>query len=116
MNHVTLFGRLGAKPELKYTQNGTAVANLSLATSKRWYDKDGVKQERTEWHRLVAFGKQAETLDKYLDKGNPLLVTGELQTRKWEDKEGQTRYTTEINIDSFEFTGVAKKSEPDIPF
>lgn len=106
MNQVTLLGRLGQDPDLNYTQTGTPVCNLSIATNKRWTDDQGQKQEKTEWHRAVAFGKQGETIAQYLKKGRQLLVQGELQTRSW-DKDGETRYTTEVLVRSFEFVGDA---------
>jgi len=96
VNKVILVGNLGADPEMRYTQSGTAVANFRLATSERWTDKAGEKQERTEWHRIVAFGRLAEICGEYLTKGRQVYVEGRLQTRSWDDKEGQTRYTTEI--------------------
>jgi len=92
-----LVGNLGQKPEMRYTQTNTAVATLSIATSESWKDKDsGEQREKTEWHRVVFFGKLAEIAEQYLDKGSQLYVEGKLQTRKWQDKEGNDRYTTEI--------------------
>ena len=97
VNKVILVGNLGQKPEMRYTQTNTAVATLSIATSESWKDKDsGEQREKTEWHRVVFFGKLAETAEQYLDKGSQLYVEGKLQTRKWQDKEGNDRYTTEI--------------------
>ena len=97
VNKVILVGNLGQKPEMRYTQTNTAVATLSIATSESWKDKDsGEQREKTEWHRVVFFGKLAEIPEQYLDKGSQLYVEGKLQTRKWQDKEGNDRYTTEI--------------------
>lgn len=105
MNKVILIGRLGADPEITSTQNGTKVANLRLATNESWKDKAGAQQERTEWHRVVVFGKLAELCGSYLSKGRQVCVEGSLRTRKWEDKDGQTRSTTEIVASSVHFLG-----------
>src|SRR5712691_3679159 len=96
LNKVILIGNLGRDPEVKYTQNGSAVANLSVATNEAWTDKAGEKQERTEWHRIVVWGKQAEIAGEYLTKGKQIFVEGSLQTREWNDKEGNKRQTTEV--------------------
>ena len=98
VNKVILVGNLGQKPEIRYTQTDSAVANPSLATSESWKDKEtGEQREKTEWHRIVYFGKLAEIAEQYLDKGSKVYVEGKLQTRKWQDKEtGADRYTTEI--------------------
>jgi len=96
LNKVMLIGRLGQEPKLAYTTSGMAVVNLSVATDEGYTDKSGARQERTEWHRVVVFGKQAEFCSNYLSKGRLVFVEGRLQTRSWEDKQGQTRYTTEI--------------------
>ena len=97
VNKVILVGNLGQKPDMKYTQSNTAVANLSLATSESWKDKDsGDLKTKTEWHRVVYFGKLAEIAEQYLDKGSKVYVEGKLQTRKWQDKAGNDRYTTEV--------------------
>lgn len=97
INKVILVGNIGKDPEIRYAPNGGAVANLSVATSESWKDKtSGEKQERTEWHRVVFFGKLAEIANEYLKKGAQIYVEGRLQTRKWQDKEGKERYTTEI--------------------
>lgn len=105
VNKVILIGRLGQDPELKYTPSGTAVANFSLATSESWNDKSGQKQDRTEWHRIVVWGKLAELCNQYLAKGRQAFVEGALQTRSWEGKDGNKRYTTEINARSVQFLG-----------
>lgn len=96
LNKVMLIGNLGADPELKYTQSGVAVCNFSVATSERWKDKDGQQQEATEWHRVVVWKKLAEVCEDYLHKGSKVYVEGKLQTRKWQDQNGNDRYTTEI--------------------
>ena len=97
VNKVILIGNLGQKPDMKYTQSNTAVANLSLATSESWKDKDsGDLKTKTEWHRVVYFGKLAEIAEQYLDKGSKIYIEGKLQTRKWQDQAGNDRYTTEV--------------------
>src|SRR5205814_88256 len=96
INKVILIGNLGKDPELRHTPQGQAVANFSLATSENWTDKNGQKQERTEWHKVVVWGKPAELAAKYLSKGRKAYIEGRLQTRAWDDKEGQKRYTTEV--------------------
>lgn len=96
LNRVLLVGRLGRDPELRYTQSGTPVANFPLATDESYVDREGTRQEKTEWHRIVVWNKQAETTSNYLSKGRLVLVEGSLQTRKWQDQQGQNRYTTEI--------------------
>ena len=95
INKVILIGRLGRDPEIRYTPNGDAVANFSIATSENWKDKNtGEKKEKTEWHRLVAFRRRAEIIGEYLTKGSLIYIEGKLQTREWDDKEGVKRYTT----------------------
>ena len=105
VNKVILIGNLGRDPETRYTQSGQCVANFTMATSENWTDKQGDKQERTEWHRIVAWGKTGELCDQYLSKGRKVYVEGKLQTRKWEDKNGNERSTTEINAQSVQFFG-----------
>jgi single-strand DNA-binding protein len=105
VNKVILIGRLGGDPEVRYTTNGGAVANFNLATNESWTDKNGQKQERTEWHRVVIWGKMAELCGQYLSKGRQAYVEGRLQTREWNDKEGNKRYTTEIVAQSVQFLG-----------
>src|SRR5690625_1587464 len=96
LNKAMIIGRLGQDPDVRYTQSNTAVANLSIATSERYKDKQGEWKENTEWHRVVAWGRLAEICQEYLKKGSQVYIEGPIQTRQWEDKEGQTRYTTEI--------------------
>ena len=95
VNKVILIGNLGADPEVRYTQNGTAVANFRIATTETW-KKEGEKEELTEWHRVVAFGRLAQICGEYLSKGSKVYIEGRIQTRKWEDRDGNPRYTTEI--------------------
>jgi single-strand DNA-binding protein len=99
VNKVILVGNLGRDAELRYTPGGAAIATLSMATTETWNDKAGQRQEKTEWHRVVLWGKQAETLTEYLTKGKQIYVEGKLQTRQWDDKDGNKRYTTEIRGD-----------------
>lgn len=95
VNKAILIGNLGADPEVRYTQNGTAVANFNLATTETW-TKDGNKEEKTEWHRIVAFGRLGEICGEYLSKGSKVYIEGRIQTRQWDDRDGNKRYTTEI--------------------
>lgn len=97
LNKVMIIGRLGQDPELRYTQSNTAVATLSVATTEKFKDKDGQSNEKTEWHKVVLWGKLAEVAKEYLAKGRMVYIEGSLKTREWEDKEGVKRYTTEIN-------------------
>lgn len=99
VNKVILVGNLGQDPEVRYMPNGNAVANITVATSESWKDQQGQQQERTEWHRVVLFGKLAEITGEYLRKGSQVYLEGKLQTRKWKDQSGQDRYTTEVVID-----------------
>ena len=107
LNKVMLIGRLGQDPEVRYTQSNTAVATLSVATSERFKDSNGEYQERTEWHRVVAWGRLAEICQQYLHKGSQVYIEGTLQTNQWEDKQGQKRYTTEIK--AFQMTMLDSK-------
>ena len=110
VNIVHLIGNLGSDPEIKFLDNGTGVVNVSLATNENYKDKTtGEKVEHTEWHRLVVWGRQAEVLNQYTTKGSKSFVEGSLQTRKWEDKEEITRYTTEVKVRNFSF--LDKKGE-----
>ncbi len=105
VNKVILVGNLGRDPEIRYTRDGTAVANLNLATTDTWNDANGQKQERTEWHRVVAWGKLAEIAKEYLAKGRQIYIEGRLQTRSWDDKDGNKRYTTEVRADQMLMLG-----------
>ena len=105
VNKVILIGNLGADPEIRYTTSGTAVATLRLATTESWMDKSGERTERTEWHRVIVWGKSAETASQYLSKGKQVYVEGRLQTREWTDKDGNKRFTTEINANQFVMLG-----------
>jgi single-strand DNA-binding protein len=105
VNKVILVGNLGRDAELRYTPGGAPVATLNLATTEVWNDKAGQKQEKTEWHRVVLWGKSAETLSEYLVKGKQIYVEGRLQTRQWDDKDGNKRYTTEIRGDRIVLLG-----------
>ncbi len=96
LNKVMLIGRLGQDPEIRYTQSGSAVANVTIATNDYWTDKQGEKQERTEWHRVVFFNKLGEIAGEYLKKGSKVYIEGAIRTRKWQGQDGQDRYTTEI--------------------
>jgi len=113
VNKVILIGNLGADPEVRYTQNSTAIANLRLATSETWKDKNtGEQQERTEWHRVVFYGRTAEIAQEYLRKGSRIYVEGSLQTRKWQDNSGNDRYTTEIKGRELQMLGDRSPQEP----
>jgi len=106
VNKVIIIGNLGNDPDIRYTASGAAVANISLATAESWRDKEtGDQQERTEWHRIVFFGRLAEIVGEYLRKGSQIYVEGRLQTRKWQDKEGHDRYTTEIVANVMQMLG-----------
>lgn len=105
VNKVILVGNLGNDPEVRYMPNGNAVANLSLATSESWKDQQGQVQERTEWHRLTMYRRLAEIAGEYLKKGSQIYVEGKLQTRKWQDQQGQDKYTTEIIVDQMQMLG-----------
>ena len=105
VNKVILLGNLGRDPETRYTTGGDAVTNLSIATSEQWKDKNGDKQERTEWHRVVLFGRQAEVAGEYLKKGRSVYIEGRLQTRKYNDKDGVEKYSTEIVADRMQLIG-----------
>jgi len=106
VNKVIVLGNLGRDPETRYTADGAAITNITVATSDRWKDKaSGEMKEATEWHRIVFFGRQAEIAGEYLRKGRPVYVEGRLRTRKWQDKDGQDRYTTEIVADNMQLLG-----------
>ncbi len=105
VNKVILVGNLGRDPELRYTKNGQAVANFSLATTESWNSREGGREERTEWHRIVTWAKTAELCAQYLSKGRTVYVEGQLRTREWEDREGNKRQTTEIHAQTVQFIG-----------
>ena len=105
INKVILIGNLGKDPELRYTPSGTAVASFSLATSEKWKDRDGNMQDKTEWHNIVVWGRQAEIAKEYLAKGRQVYIEGRIQTRSWDDKDGNKRYTTEIIAQRLNFLG-----------
>jgi len=105
VNKVILIGNLGKDPELKYTPGGQAVTNFSMATTERWRDKDGNNQDKTEWHNIVLWGRQAEIAKEYLAKGRQVYIEGRIQTRSWDDKDGNKRYTTEIVGQRMQFLG-----------
>lgn len=109
INKVMIIGRLGQDPEVRYTPGGQAVANFSVATSENWTDKGGQKQERTEWHRIVVWGRLAELCKDYLKKGKQVYIDGRLQTRNWDDKDGKKRYVTEIIANNVQFLGSASE-------
>lgn len=111
VNRAILIGHLGRDPEMRYTQEGTAIANVSIATTETWKNKAGEKQEATEWHRVVFFGKLAEIAGEYLKKGSLVYVEGQLRTRKWQNKDGVDQYTTEINAREMKMLG----GKPDKP-
>src|SRR2546429_9209403 len=110
VNKVILVGNLGRDPETRYTTGGDAVTNIRLATTDTWKDKNGEKQERTEWHTVVFFGRQAEIAGEYLKKGRQVYVERRLQTRKWQDQEGQDRYPTEIGAAPLQLRGRRARS------
>ena len=105
VNKVILIGNLGKDPELKYLNSGRAVAEFSLATNERWKDQEGNQQERTEWHNIVLWGRQAELAKEYLTKGRSVYIEGRIQTRSWDDQDGNKRYKTEIVGDRIQFLG-----------
>lgn len=109
LNKVIIIGRLGQDPEMRYTPSGQPVANFSVATDESYKDKDGQKVEKTEWHRIVAWGKQAEFIGNYLSRGRLVYVEGKLETRRWTDKDGAEKYTTEIKVERV--MGMDKKPE-----
>jgi len=127
LNRVSLLGNLGSDPELRYTADGMAVANFSIATTERWKDKEGKRQEKTEWHRIVFYKGLAEVAGEYLKKGVMVYLEGKLRTQEWEDKEGTKRYTTEISGNLLKMLNknpgkhpmngsVLDEEEPDVPF
>lgn len=111
VNKVILIGNLGKDPETRYLPSGDAVANFNIATTEKFKDKSGAQQEHTEWHRVSFFGRQAEIAGEYLKKGSPVYIEGRIRTRKWQDKEGQDRFTTEIVGDRMQLLGSRGGSE-----
>ena len=111
LNKVLLIGNLGSDPETRFTPSGAQVANFSLATSESWNDKDGQRQERTEWHRIVLWRRLAEIAGQYLKKGSKVYIEGKLQTRSWEDQQGQKRQTTEIVASTMKMLGAERTAE-----
>jgi len=105
VNKAIIIGRLGADPEVRFTQNGQAVANFNVATDEVWTDKSGQRQERVEWHRIVVWGKQAELCGEYLRKGREAYIEGRIETREWQDRDGNRRWTTEIKAQNVRFLG-----------
>ena len=114
VNKVILVGNLGSDPTVRFTQGGTAVANFNIATTERFNNKSGEREERTEWHRIVAWGKLAEICQQYLKKGKQVYIEGRLQTRNWEDQQGQKRYTTEVVARDMQMLGRVGDA-PDVP-
>lgn len=111
VNKAIIVGNLGKDPEVRFLPNGDAVCNFSVATTESWKDKDGKKNEKTEWHNIVLFRKLAEIAGEYLKKGRPVYLEGRLQTRKWQDKEGAERYTTEIVADTMQMLGSREEAK-----
>lgn len=111
LNEVNLIGNLGKAPELRYTSRGDAVCNISLATTDTWKDKDGKKQEKTEWHRLVLYRGLAEVAERYLRQGSQIFIKGKLVTDKWQDKDGTDRYSTKIEVQDMKMLGKAPSGD-----
>jgi single-strand DNA-binding protein len=112
VNKAILIGNLGRDPEVRYTPSGTAVANFSLATTENWTNRDGEQQSRTEWHRIVAWGRLGEICGEYLSKGSQVYIEGSIQTNEWEDQEGNKRKTTEIRAWRMQMLGGRAQAEP----
>ncbi len=115
VNKAILIGRLGKDPEVRYTPDGTMVTNFNLATDEQWKDKNGEKVQKTEWHRIVTFGKLAEICGNYLVKGKLIFVEGRIQTRSWEDKDGVKRFTTEIVANDMKMLDSKGQTKADVP-
>jgi len=113
VNKVILMGHLGDTPKVNSNVGNTSVANFSLATNEKWTDKQGQKQERTEWHRIVVWGALATICGEYLSKGSQVYLEGKIETRKWQDKEGATRYTTEVKANNIQFIGSVGETQAD---
>lgn len=111
VNKIILIGRLGQDPELKFIASGTAVCNFSLATDRKWNDKEGKRQQVTTWHKIVAWGKQAETIKEYLSKGSQVYIEGRVDNRSYEDKEGVKKYISEVVVEQFRFIGSKSDNE-----
>lgn len=111
VNKTILIGNLGRDPEVRYTPSGTAVCNITIATTRNWKSKDGEKQEETEWHRVVFYDKLAEIAGEYLKKGRPVYIEGRLKTRKWQDKDGKDQYTTEVIAEQMQMLGGREDGE-----
>lgn len=112
VNKVILVGNLGKDPEMRFAASGDAIANMTIATTENWKDKSGAKQEKTEWHKISMFGRLAEIAGEYLKKGSSVYIEGKLQTRKWQDKEGNDRYTTEIVANEMKMLGGKPDGKP----
>jgi len=112
LNKAILIGNLGADPETRYTQDGTCVCNIRIATTERYKDRNGERQERTEWHRVVLWGKLGEIANQYLHKGSQVYIEGKIETRKWTDRDGNTRYTTEIRANEMKMLGGKGEGAP----
>jgi len=115
LNKAMIIGNLGADPEVRYTQSNTALATFNVATTERYKDSNGDLKENTEWHRIVCWGRLAELAQQYLRKGSPVYIEGSIQTRQWEDKDGQKRYTTEIKAFAMQLLGSRQDSGMDSP-
>jgi len=115
VNKVILIGNLGKDPDLRYTPGGQAVASFSLATSEKWRDKEGIMQDKTEWHNIVLWGRQAELAKEYLAKGRQVYIEGRIQTRSWDDKDGNKRYITEVVGQRMQFLGAKGGAEKETP-
>ncbi|HLG20004.1 MAG TPA: single-stranded DNA-binding protein [Bdellovibrionota bacterium] len=115
VNKVILIGNLGADPEIRYTQGGVPVATLRVATSEQWKNKNGQKEERTEWHRVVLWSRLAELAGQYLSKGRQVYLEGRIQTRSWDDKEGKKRYSTEVVATQMQFLGGPSERKAELP-
>ena len=113
VNKAIIIGRLGADPEVRYTQSGQSVANFNVATDESWTDKSGQKQEKVEWHRIVVWGRQAEHCGEYLRKGREVYIEGRIETREWQDRDGQRRFTTEIKAQNVTFLGSRNDNNSD---
>lgn len=115
VNKAILVGNLGSDPEIRYTQSGKPVVNFTIATSENWTDQQGQKQEKTEWHKIVVFGRQAENCKQYLSKGRKVYIEGKIQTEQWTDQQGQKRYTTKINAREVQFLSDRNSSGASAP-